>query len=330
MILADKIIEERKRIGLSQEELAEKLDVSRQAVSKWEGAQSIPDINRILQMAEIFGVSTDYLLKEDADRDGGEIIVRDSAEPARDLRRVSMEEASSFIELRKNVAPTIAFGVSLCISSPILLIILAGCSEAHLFGINAAMGVALGVIVLLLMIASAVMIFVKNGRLLDKYSDFEKKEIETEYGVDGMVKERKASYESTYSRCVSIGVCMCILCSVPLLIACFLCAPDYVITSMVGVLLLIVAVAVNLFVRVGTVMGTYDILLQLGDYTPNKKEKAPIIDKFSGVYWMSCVAVYLAISFIGGRWDRTWILWPVAGVLFAVVRGILGIIVKED
>ena len=43
MILADKIIEERKKLGLSQEELAEKLSVSRQAVSKWESAQSIPD-----------------------------------------------------------------------------------------------------------------------------------------------------------------------------------------------------------------------------------------------------------------------------------------------
>ena len=43
MILADKIIEERKRNGWSQEELAEKLGVSRQSVSKWEGAQSVPD-----------------------------------------------------------------------------------------------------------------------------------------------------------------------------------------------------------------------------------------------------------------------------------------------
>ena len=49
MILADKIIKERKRIGLSQEELAEKLDVSRQSVSKWEGAQSIPESKELLR-----------------------------------------------------------------------------------------------------------------------------------------------------------------------------------------------------------------------------------------------------------------------------------------
>ena len=101
MILADKIIEERKRIGLSQEELAEKLNVSRQSVSKWEGAQSIPDINRIIMLAEIFGVTTDYLLKDDAMRDSGDS-VKESAEHPRNARKLSLEEASEFLRLRKS------------------------------------------------------------------------------------------------------------------------------------------------------------------------------------------------------------------------------------
>ena len=62
MILADKITEERKKNGWSQEELANQLGVSRQAVSKWESAGAVPDLQRILQMSELFGVSTDYLL----------------------------------------------------------------------------------------------------------------------------------------------------------------------------------------------------------------------------------------------------------------------------
>ena len=65
MILADKIIENRKKNGWSQEELADKLGVSRQSVSKWEGAQAVPDMKKILQMSELFGVSTDYLLRDD-------------------------------------------------------------------------------------------------------------------------------------------------------------------------------------------------------------------------------------------------------------------------
>ena len=67
MILAEKIMEERKKNGWSQEELAEKLSVSRQAVSKWESAQSIPDLQRVIQLSEILGVSTDYLLKDECE-----------------------------------------------------------------------------------------------------------------------------------------------------------------------------------------------------------------------------------------------------------------------
>ena len=59
MILANKIIALRKKAGWSQEDLADQLGVSRQSVSKWEGAQSIPDMDKIVQMSRIFGVSTD-------------------------------------------------------------------------------------------------------------------------------------------------------------------------------------------------------------------------------------------------------------------------------
>ena len=62
MILADKIITLRKKAGWSQEELAQKLDVSRQSVSKWESAQSMPDIDKILQLSSLFSVTTDCLL----------------------------------------------------------------------------------------------------------------------------------------------------------------------------------------------------------------------------------------------------------------------------
>ena len=76
MILADKIIELRKKNGLSQEELAEKLNVSRQSISKWEGAQSIPDMNKILKLSDLFSVSTDYLLKDEIEEMETQVPIR--------------------------------------------------------------------------------------------------------------------------------------------------------------------------------------------------------------------------------------------------------------
>ena len=71
---------------ITLEELAERLNVSRQSVSKWESAQSVPDIDRILQMSRLFGVTTDYLLKDDMEEP--EVTGEESASP---LRRVTMQ-----------------------------------------------------------------------------------------------------------------------------------------------------------------------------------------------------------------------------------------------
>ena len=69
MNLGDKIMTLRRQRGWSQEELAERCQVSRQSVSNWESGQSVPDLDKILTLSEIFGVSTDFLLKEELERE---------------------------------------------------------------------------------------------------------------------------------------------------------------------------------------------------------------------------------------------------------------------
>ncbi|HOO27004.1 MAG TPA: helix-turn-helix transcriptional regulator [Lachnospiraceae bacterium] len=93
MILAEKILALRKSNSWSQEELAEKMNVSRQSISKWESAAAIPDINRIPELAKLFGVTTDYLLKDDIETTAY------SDEYEEDGRiRVSLQESSEFIK----------------------------------------------------------------------------------------------------------------------------------------------------------------------------------------------------------------------------------------
>lgn len=67
MKFEEKLIALRKRRGMSQEELAEKLQVTRQAVSRWESGATIPDVTNLIQLSELFGVTTDYLIKEEAE-----------------------------------------------------------------------------------------------------------------------------------------------------------------------------------------------------------------------------------------------------------------------
>ena len=111
MILAEKIITLRKKNGWSQEELAEKVNVSRQSVSKWEGAQAVPDLEKILKLADLFGVTTDYLLKDEM---GEEEYATSTAEENVPMRHVSMEEANAFLKAKEETSKTIAFAAFLC------------------------------------------------------------------------------------------------------------------------------------------------------------------------------------------------------------------------
>ena len=108
MILADKIIENRKKNGWSQEELAVKLDVSRQSVSKWEGAQAIPDMKKIIQMAELFGVTTDYLLRDDIEEEVVPVTSSEDYDQEDTAVRVSMGEASRFLQYNEKAASPIS------------------------------------------------------------------------------------------------------------------------------------------------------------------------------------------------------------------------------
>lgn len=69
MKLPDKIIKHRKANGWSQEDFAEKLNVSRQAISRWENGTALPDAQNVLQISKLFHVSTDYLLNDDYESD---------------------------------------------------------------------------------------------------------------------------------------------------------------------------------------------------------------------------------------------------------------------
>ncbi len=173
MILADKIIQLRKKAGWSQEELAEQLSVSRQSVSKWEGAQSIPDLNKIIAMSQLFGVSVDYLVKDEIE--GEEPILPEDAASVNPVRRVTMAEANEYLALRRTASKKIALGVMLCILSPVILILLGGYSEYGPISENLAAGLGLGI--LLAMVAAAVAIFITTGSKAAAYEFLEKEPI---------------------------------------------------------------------------------------------------------------------------------------------------------
>ena len=296
MILADKITELRKKNGWSQEELAEMLDVSRQSISKWESAQAVPDMNRIMTMSKIFGVSTDMLLKDELEISAAPA-GSDATESA--ARVVTVEEASDYLAFKAFSSRRTAIGVMLCILSPVLLIFLAGASETGFINISEHLAAGIGVPAILLLVGCAVALFI------------------TTY----LKGER---FRGAFGTQLTLGIVLCVIAAVPITAASlfhYSNNSDFIVTVAVCALLVLIAIGVLLIVRSCIIWGGFKALLEEGDYTRAEKAESKRDGVIAGAYWLVVTAAFLAMGFLGD-WDRSWIIWPIAGVLFAVVMSI--------
>lgn len=342
MILAEKITLLRKKAGWSQEDLAEQLGVSRQSISKWESAQSVPDLKRILDIADCFGVSTDVLLKDDieleetipsypegsADRAGAGIGYTADEPP---LRQVSMEEANDYLSTKAISSGRIALGVMLCILSPVVLILLGGGQEAGLLALTENQAAGIGVLILMLMVGAAVGLFVFYGMKLKPYEYISKEPIETAYGVHGMVAERLHNYQKAHTRYMVIGILLCVLSCIPIFLALILNPDNDMIGVLaVSVLLVMIGIGVLLIVRTSIIMEGLQALLEEGEFSRDNKNESRRNETVMGIYWMSATAIYLAASFLTKRWDITWVIWPVAGVCCGILAAVLKVIRSKE
>lgn len=323
MIFADKLIDLRKKNGWTQEDLAEQMNVSRQSVSKWESAQSIPDLDKILRLSKLFGVSTDYLLKDDLDT----FDIVTSTEEHSKIRQVTMEEANAFLAIKEASARPIALGVALCILSPVLLILLSGFAGEGFLSEELAGGI--GLFVLLSLISIAVGLFISCGTKTQPFHCLEKQEFETAYGVDGMARERQRKFRPTYIRGVSIGAGLCILSPAPLVLIASITEQDFAAVCGVCILLGMVALGAAIIILFVIPWEAVQILLREGDYTAEQKRHTPVIDGISTVYWLTVTAVFLCCGFVTEDWRSWGLIWPVAGILFGAVIAVCNLVLKK-
>ena len=267
MILADKIVTLRKKAGWSQEELAQQLNVTRQSVSKWEGAQSIPDMEKILQMSRIFGVTIDFLLKDEME----------TAEAAPETettaaRRVTMEEASRYLELRRQAAPKMALATLLCVLSPAALLMLSAISQQTTrFGISEETAVGVGLCVLLVLVTAGVFLFLICAARSREFRFLEEVPFETEYGVTGMVKERRKAFQEKYGWVQILGVVLCVLSALPLFLAIMLRLSELGTMAVLCLTLLTVGCGCFALVYAGCCQNSMDKLLMEGEFERSRR-----------------------------------------------------------
>ena len=318
MILADKITTLRKKNGWSQEELAEKMQVSRQAVSKWESAQTVPDLDKILTLSRLFGVTTDYLLKDELDTE------EHTDEEYPPVDKVTLAEAGEYLRFRKKASVLIAIATFLCMISPIPLILLSGAVE--IFSSSDLVATSVGLGLLLMAVAGAVALYIYCGTVHSRFPFAEKKDFVADYGVTGLAEQRKKEFRSAYTLLNILATCLCILSPLPLII-CSAAEDSFASLLSLAGLIVTIGVAVALFILAGVRQAAFDRLLRVGDFEPRPKNKK--LEAIEGIFWAVVLAAYLGWSFLSGDWGITWVLWPIAAVLSAVIPAIFKLFDKN-
>jgi len=307
VLLSEKIMSLRKRNGWSQEELAQQLGVSRQSVSKWESMASMPDIQKIMAMSELFGVSTDYLLKDEleelpataavavADSTGtsasggiagadpsavlGGSSTADNASTSKTVApklSVSLETATEYLDAIARTSRPTAGAITLFILGPALLVSLATYSEDALYfdpmHISPdAMGIA-GICIMMLFIAAGVGLLILQDMKLAKFKQLKEASLELQYGVEAAVRRRAESTESLRYVQQAAGVCLTILSAIPFLIASYY-GTGFIFALGFFAAAILVSLGVYLLVYSGILRDGYRVLLQEGDFSHDEKKQ---------------------------------------------------------
>ena len=331
MTFSERISALRKQKGWSQEELAEKLMVTRQAVSKWESAQSMPDLDKLVQLSEALGVSTDYLLKDEQAQSAP---VPAAAEQTVKPRHVTQEEARRYLRLQTAAIPKPTLGVALCVWSPIALIGLPVLRSTLNWGFPEEICSGIGLCVLLVMVAAGVALLLTAGGTLREFEYLEREPIETDNGAREQALHMQREMASFCTRQNTIGVVLCILSVLPLFaLMCVPGVPDGYYSLAVCALLLLVGIACLLLVRTGSMRGAVDKLLEQGDYTRENKAKSRFVGAVSAAYWLVVTAAFLFYTFGpngNGQPQYSWFIWAIAGVLYGALMAALSVYRKKS
>ncbi len=301
MIISDKILYLRKKVGYTQEELAQKLNVSRQSISKWESAQSIPDVTKIMEMAKLFSVSTDYLLKDEIEKIDGET----TSDTDDTIQVLTIENANEFIFLKERSLKIIGLAVSLFIASAITLICFTTLME------DENIGVAMGLIGLFVLVVIGVSLCIWAGYITSEYKFIEDRNFRLSNNVEGIIKEKKNVFKPTRIKNLIICISLIILSVLPLIVMSTLTQNDKVIILALCFLLLVVALSVPQIIIVVGKWECYQSLLFEGEY----KKGNETYEAITSIYWSITLVIYLAWSFLTNDWHITWIVWPIAGIL---------------
>ena len=297
MSLSENLQNLRKIKNMSQEELAEKLNVSRQAVSKWESGNGFPETEKIIKICEIFECSMDELVK-------GKI--------TEDVKK----EKNDYDKVMSKAAKEISLGIGIILLGVSVMLTLIGIATTEQAQETNAL---IGVVSILIGVIFAVPLFIINGTQI---GDFRKKNptianIYTEEEID--------TAKSKYTKTLALGISI-ILVGVVVMMALFASNIFGESPIPVAFLMYFVTIGVTTIVYSAKMQEKYSIEEYNKENTPERQKEEDKIGKICGVIMLIATSIFLIWGFCFNGWHIGWIVFPIGGILC----GIISTVLKKD
>ena len=292
----DKLRKLRKEQGMSQEELAQQLNVSRQAVSKWESGQGFPETDKLLIIGNIFHISMDYLLKDTPSEDASP-----DAEPGYYVNR---EMAQGYLAMKRQGAKRIALGVA---------VIILAISFAVLFDD------ALGAFLFFLSVAAGVAILVLQGFQPKRYEVLEQQPLVFDEDFLREFRTQCAQNHKQQGLFIVVGIL--------LIIASFACA---VLVEDVLMLPERYEALYPIFWAAGTAILIFNgsAIIAADVLAKNKEHMKELEDEnrtswIFGAGFLLAGAVFLFFGLVQNNWHPAWVVFPLTGLICAAISTII-------
>ncbi|MFC5338653.1 permease prefix domain 1-containing protein [Leucobacter denitrificans] len=248
---------------------------------------------------------------------------------------ITMEEAEGYANARRKTEPRLALGVALCVISPALLVSLAPLGASGMFGFDERAGALIGLLALLILVTSGVLIFVRRSQQLAQFDRITSSKFTRSLSVERWAKSLEAEHSGRRTVRLQVAIVLWILSAAPVLtIALLPTFTDAASDSWSGVgaacTLIMVAAGLLIFLPSNWAADTAEALTRSGRPDPATgapdEDERSLVGTVASIYWPLLTVIFLAWSFIGDAWDRSWIVWPIGAVLFGAIAGALNAI----
>lgn len=243
---------------------------------------------------------------------------------------LTREEAEAYANARRENDPRLAVGVALCVVAPGLLITLSTLGGAGVIPLGENLGSLIGIIAMLVLIAIGVMFIVRRSQALEPHSRLAQGKFTRSPAVERWARDLAGEHGAKRTLRLQIAIVLWILAALPILITSLLpgiSERDSGAWGAVGVAgtLVMVAAGLLVFLPSNWANDTAELIAKGGKAAAGEPDdEHSLVGVIASIYWPLTVAAFLAWSFIGNAWDRSWIIWPIAGVLFGAIAGGVG------